>query len=93
MVEQIIFRCIECGHYFRSIDRDVYVEEEYFCDGCSAVLGARIINNSSALPRVSSEDAAVDQCAQCGEDVRKRIIAVCPKCQTRKVKIQGTIAR
>jgi DNA-directed RNA polymerase subunit RPC12/RpoP len=91
MVEQIIFRCNECGYYFRSSDRDVYVEEEQFCYYCGTVFGIRVLGDAEAFSGPSSKEKDLGKCKECGEDIRKRIVAVCPKCRTRSGKIQGTI--
>lgn len=93
MEEQIIFRCYECGQYFRSSDAGITMIEERFCYRCGGVFEERVVNVRGRTSEVDMQGRDLAQCTECAEDLKNRIIAVCPKCHERNVKIQGTISK
>ena len=92
MGEQIIFRCNECGFYFRSSDEGIETTEEYFCSCGDKTFENSLLDDADTIPEASIPDGALGRCTECKEDFRKRVTATCPGCQAKNLKIQGTIS-
>ena len=92
MSEQIIFRCNDCGYYFRSSDASVRIAEEFYCHHCGKIFGGKISGYSRATAEISAQDKDLRKCNECEGDLSKRMVVMCPECQARDVKIQGTVS-
>ena len=92
MSEQVIYRCMECGEYFRSSDNEVSLVEEYWCCQCGELRDCVEITCFADGARYGMQKECLKKCIECEEVLFVKLVVVCPKCKKRDSRIMGTIS-
>ena len=88
MGHEALYRCLSCGHEFRSHEGGGFLFIEFRCVQCDwikAVESNRRVPPESYRPPTSEE---IGLCPRCGGELRSDLEPMCPGCGSRNVEVK-----